>query len=94
MDVAYPYIDDIKIVTWGEPGEKLITKHLSDVKRVMEVLKENRLIADIGKFRFFVTEVDFFRHILGGGTHRPAPDKLMAVEKWEVPRRCQPCAHS
>ena len=31
-------------------------------------------------------EVEFCGHILGNGTRRPAPGKLRAIEKWEVPQ--------
>ena len=31
---------------------------------------------------FFYPEVKFCGHILGGGTRRPEPGKLMAIEKW------------
>ena len=52
----------------------------------MEVLKMHRLVADKKKCQFFVREVEFCGHILGGGKRRPAPGKLMALEKWEEPK--------
>ena len=85
-DVADPYIDDIIIGTCVEEGEDLISKHLSDIKRVLQVLKDNFLIADVRKCKFFVYEVEFCRHILSKGTRKPAPGKLLAIEKWEVPK--------
>ena len=33
----------------------------------------------------FVPEVEFCGHILGGDCRCPAPGKLRAIEKWEVP---------
>jgi hypothetical protein len=30
--------------------------------------------------------VEFCSHILGGGTRRPGPGTLSAIEKWEVPK--------
>ena len=30
--------------------------------------------------------MEFCGHVLGGGTRRPAPGKLSAIEKWETPR--------
>jgi hypothetical protein len=84
-DVACCYIDDIIIGTWVEEGEDLLLKHNEDVRKVLEVLKENKLVVDIKKCHFFVPEVEFCGHILGGGRRRPAPGKLMAIEKWEVP---------
>ena len=40
----------------------------------------------MNKCRLFVPEVEFCGHILGGGIRRPAPGKLLAIEKWEPPR--------
>ena len=38
------------------------------------------------KCKLFVKEVEFCGHVLGGGIRRPAPGKLMAIEKWQPPR--------
>ena len=57
-----------------------------DARRVMEVLRKHRLVANKKKCRYFVREVEFCGHILGGGKRRPAPGKLMALEKWEEPK--------
>ena len=84
-DIATPYIDDILIGTRVDEGENLFEKHFQDVQRVLDVLKEEQLICDIKKCQFFVREVEFCGHILGNGTRRPAPGKLKAVEKWELP---------
>ena len=84
-DVADCYIDDIIVGPRVEEGEDLLAQHDKDLRRVLELLKENKLIVDITKCRLFVTEVEFCGHILGGGVRRPAPGKLLAIEKWEVP---------
>ena len=84
-DVADCYIDDIIVGSRVEEGEDLLAQHDKDLRRVLELLKENKLIVDITKCRLFVTEVGFCGHIIGGGVRRPAPGKLLAIEKWEVP---------
>ncbi len=38
------------------------------------------------KLRLLLREVKFCGRVLGGGKRRPAPGKLMAVEKWEPPK--------
>ena len=83
-DVASPYIDDILVGTWVDPGEDLLTAHDRDVRRVLELLRRDEFI--VGKWKLFVKEVEFCGHILGGGVRKPAPGKLRAIEKWEVPR--------
>ena len=52
----------------------------------MEILEKDKLVGDARKAHFFIPEVKFCGHILGGGTRRPEPGKLMAIEKWELPR--------
>jgi hypothetical protein len=85
-DVADPYIDDILVGSREVDGEDILVTHDRDLRRVMDVLKAELLVADPKKCKFFVREVEFCGHILGGGTRRPAPGKLSAIEKWEVPK--------
>ena len=83
-DIADPYIDDIIIGTWVGPEEDLLEAHDKDVRRVLELLKGDQFV--VGKWKLFVKEVEFCGHILGGGARRPAPGKLRAIEKWELPK--------
>ena len=85
-DVASPYIDDILVGTQEVEGEDLRITHDRDLRRVMENLRSQVLVADPKKCRFFVKQVEFCGHILGGGVRRPAPGKLAAIEKWETPK--------
>ena len=85
-DIANTYIDDIIVGTQAKPGENLLEAHDRDIRRVQNLLKEEGLIADISKCKFFVPEVEFCGHILGKGVRRPSSGKLMAIEKWEAPR--------
>ena len=87
-DIAEPYIDDILIGTRIDEGDKndLLEAQDRDVRKVMDLLKKEQLFADPDKCQFFVREVNFCGHLLGGGTRRPAPGKLMAIEKWERPK--------
>ena len=84
-DVADVYIDDIIVGTCLDGEGDILEQHNKELRRVMEVLKGQSLIVDISKCRIFVPEVEFCGHILGGGTRRPAPGKLLAIEKWETP---------
>lgn len=83
--IADPYIDDILVGTRVEPGEDPIIQHEKDLRQVLELLKAEKLVCGT-KCKLFVREVEFCGHILGNGTRRPAPGKLMAIEKWEVPK--------
>ncbi len=80
-----PYIDDILIATKAKPGEDVVEKHNFHIREVLKALKQEVLIADPDKCRFFLKEVEFCGHILGGGRRRPAPGRLLALQKWERP---------
>jgi hypothetical protein len=84
-DVATPYVDDILIGTTVEKGEDLLEAHNRDLHRVLKVLEAEQFVVDPEKAHLFVLEVEFCGQILGNGTRRPAPGKLQAIEKWEVP---------
>ena len=84
--IADPYIDDILVGTQVMAGEDLLAAHDRDLRQVLEQCKVDRFIIDPRKAQLFVSEVEFCGHILGGGTRRPAPGKLRAIEKWEVPQ--------
>jgi len=47
-DIANAYIDDIIIGTRAEPGENLLEAHNRDIRRVLQLLKEEQLIACAG----------------------------------------------
>ena len=85
-EIASPYIDDIIVSTSANPGEDLFEKHYQDIRKVLLCLKKKFLIADINKCNFFVKSVEYCGHILEGGRRRPAPGRLMAIEKWERPK--------
>jgi hypothetical protein len=85
-DVADAYIDDIIIGTRVEPGEDLLAAHEKDVRRVLQVFNDERLVADIGKCKFFEPEFEFCGHILSNGSRKPAPGTLSAIENWEAPK--------
>jgi hypothetical protein len=85
-DAADAYVDDIVVGTRVEPGEDLFAAHDKDLRRVLTLLAQERLVADISKCKFFVPEVEFCGHILRNGTRSPAPGKLSAIENWERPQ--------
>jgi hypothetical protein len=50
------------------------------------LLRKNEWVARFSKCKFFAKEVEFLGHILKDGQRKPAPGKLLAVEKWELPQ--------
>lgn len=85
-DICDAYIDDIIVGTRVKEGEDMLVVHERDVRRVLELLRKNQLMADLKKCFFFVPEVEFCGHIMGCGKRHPAPGTLSAIENWERPR--------
>ena len=85
-DFADAYMDDILVGPCVEEGEDLFEAHDRDLRRVLSLLEKEQLIVDVSKCKLFVPEVEFCGHVLGRGVRKPAPGKLMAIEKWEVPK--------
>ena len=53
---------------------------------MLERLKENMLIVDPKKVHLFTNQVEFCGQIVKEGKREPAPGKLLALQKWELPR--------
>ena len=81
-----PYEDDCLVGSKGSTEEELLANHEKDLRKVMEILKENQLVVNKKKTQLFVREVEFCGQILSEGKRRPSPGKLLAVQKWELPR--------
>ena len=89
LDCADSYIDDIGIGSSGDTEEELLANHDRDVRAVLDRLRKEELVASVSKTDFFVLSVEFCGHVLGNGTRRPAPGKMLALECWEKPDNVQ-----
>ena len=69
----------------GETPEEILRNHGRDVRSVLQTLAKHNILVSPKKVQMFVKEVEFCGHILSEGRKRPAPGKLMAVQKWELP---------
>ena len=83
---ADPYIDDVIIGTKGKTMEEAIRQHAIDVRKVLTRLAEQKLYVDKNKAKLFMAEVEFCGHILSAGSRRPAPGKLLAIQKMDLPQ--------
>ena len=87
LECADPYIDDVIIGSTGETEEEAIENHIQDVKKVLDRLREQRMLVNPRKARFFMREVEFCGHILKEGRRQPAPGKLLSIQKWDLPQK-------
>ena len=85
LDCAGVYIDDIIIGSSGETEEELLANHDHDVRAVFDRLRQEQLVASVSKTNYFARSVEFCGHVLENGTRRPAPGKMLALERWEKP---------
>ena len=69
----------------SETEEELLANHDREVRAVLDRLRQEELLASVSKTDFFVRSVEFCGHVLENGTHRPAPGKMLARERWEKP---------
>ena len=85
LDCVNVYIDDIIIGSSGATGEELLANYDRDVRAVLDRLRKEELVASVSKTDLFVCSVELCGHVLENGTPRPAPGKILALERWEKP---------
>ena len=83
---AHPYIDDIIVGSDGTSTEQLIQTHAKHLRGVLKTLEKHRLVCHPEKSAFFQREVEFLGHVLREGVRKPAPGKLLPIQKWELPK--------
>ena len=74
------YLDDILIFT------SEVETHRYLVRRVLEILQENKLYLKPEKCTFEAWEVEYLGLIVGHGTMRIDPVKIKAVNEWPKPK--------
>ena len=87
-DCCDPFFDDIIVGTdvGGLDEEAACLKHAEDLRRALLLLQRHKLVLDFSKASLFARRVEFCGHVLEGGTRRPSPGKLLALERWSFPK--------
>jgi hypothetical protein len=80
------YIDDVIAGSTGATLDETIKNHEVLVRKVLDRLATHKLLVDPRKAHMFRPEIEFVGHILREGRRTPAPGKLTALLKWELPR--------
>lgn len=73
------FIDDVIIFS------RTFEEHVKHVKRVMQVLHEEGLMLRLVKCNFFMPEVEYLGHMVGGGGIRMDEKKLLNIAKFPRP---------
>ena len=80
-------MDNLLIATpLGENFDECLKKHKEQVRNVIEVLRQEKLVCGPKKGKMFIPSVEFRRCILVDGTRRPAPEKMASLQLWEMPK--------
>jgi hypothetical protein len=74
------YLDDILVYS------KDLEEHVAHLRAVLEQLRRQQLYGKQGKCDFAKSEVEYLSHVIGGGTVRVDPKKIMAVQDWRTPK--------
>ena len=85
LDCADVHIEDNIIGSSGATEEELLANHDRDVRAVLDRLQKEELVASVSKTDFFVRSVEFCGNVSENGTRRPAPGKMLALERWDKP---------
>ena len=80
------YIDNLLIATpLGKNVDECLKLHEEQVRKVLEVFRQEKLVCGPKKGKMFLQSVEFCGSILEDGTRRPAPGKRAALQLWERP---------
>src|SRR6201991_4763366 len=73
-------MDDILIFS------KTLEDHLEHLRQVFDVLRANKLYANVKKCTFLKTKVEFLGHVVSGEGIAPDPQKTKTILEWPVPQ--------
>lgn len=73
------FLDDILIYS------RTLTEHKKHVRQVLELLRRNRLYANMKKCSFFKESVSFLGHVVSGDGLSMENDKVKAIKDWPPP---------
>lgn len=87
-DILRPYLwkfvlvffDDILIYSPSWPD------HMEHLEVVLNLLRENQLIANLKKCQFAVERIEYLGHIISAEDVAANPAKLEAMIRWPIPR--------
>ena len=80
-------IDDLLIATpLGKNFDECLKLHEEEVRKVLEVLRQEKLVCGPKKGKMFLQSVERCGPVLEAGTRRPAPGKVAALQLWERPK--------
>ncbi|POM79106.1 Retrotransposon Polyprotein [Phytophthora palmivora] len=80
------YFDDIFVHSRAEDGQMAMEVHLKHLRRVFDVMKTNKLYANIDKRVFAAEEITILGCFVNRVDVRADPGKVKAIAAWPTPR--------
>ena len=84
-DFAPSYFDDIFIHSKAKKNETDVKVHLRHLRRVFELMRENKLYGNLKKCIFFASEIPVLGCFVGKNGVRVDPEKVKAIDDWPAP---------
>ena len=84
-DFAPSYFDDIFVHSKEENGKPALQVHLEHLRKVFEVMRENKFYANLKKCIFCADEIPVLGCFVGAKGVRPDPEKIKSIADWPVP---------
>ncbi|KAF1319736.1 reverse transcriptase, partial [Globisporangium splendens] len=83
---APSYFDDIFVHSKTTNGKSDVDVHLDHLRQVFQVMRENKLYANLKKCMFFAPEIPVLGCFVGKNGVRVDPEKVKAIDDWPVPK--------
>ncbi|KAF1315245.1 reverse transcriptase, partial [Globisporangium splendens] len=80
------YFDDIFVHSKATNGKSDVDVHLDHLRQVFQVMRENKLYANLKKCMFFAPEIPVLGCFVGKNGVRVDPEKVKAIDDWPVPQ--------
>ncbi|KAF1316450.1 reverse transcriptase, partial [Globisporangium splendens] len=85
-EFAPSYFDDIFVHSKASEGKKDVGVHLEHLRQVFQVMRENKLYANLKKCMFFAPEIPVLGCFVGKNGVRVDPEKVKSIDDWPIPQ--------
>ncbi|KAF1334456.1 reverse transcriptase, partial [Globisporangium splendens] len=85
-EFAPSYFDDIFVHSKASEGKKDVDVHLEHLRQVFQVMRENKLYANLKKCIFFAPEIPILGCFVGKNGVRVDPEKVKSIDDWPIPQ--------